>query len=200
MIHSQPKQTNTKPDVSKPGSESVHVDRRNDFGIAPGQTSEVRYASEAARNQDKGRLQERSSEIDDGRRDVGVGVNTGGAGAGSGGDIDVDIVGVGTGGSGISQTPVRKQDELQQHLVSGRVDRDRPATNTNPRLEPDATAAAETVGQLDDEGYTGADALRTQAGVDDPYQDAVSGEISADESNGTDNDEGLAESVDGTSD
>lgn len=179
-----------KNDNSKPGSEPVHVERPHDFGVSPANTNEVKYASTAALNQDKGRLQERSNEDRDGRRDVGVGVNSGGTGAGSGGDIDPDIVGVGTGGSGISQSPVRKRDELQQHIASGRVAADQPAAGQEKRGT--VTSAGDAVPQLDEAGFTGADAIRTDAD-NDPFEDATAGEVSSDEANGTDNDEGVVD-------
>lgn len=191
MIRSNKDFSNNK-DNSKPGSEPVHVDRPHDFGVPTDKTGEVRYASSAALNQDKGRLQERSNDERDGRRDVGVGVNSGGTGAGSGGDIDPDIVGVGTGGTGISQSPARKQDELQQHLASGRVAADRPLPDSAKRSEIAAPPDSDTVPDIGDQGLTGADAIRTEA-ENDPFVDATVGEISSDEANGTDNDEGLVD-------
>lgn len=156
----------------KPGSVHKQVNHPHDFGISPDKTSEVRYASNATLNQDKGRLQARSSEEQGGRRDVGVGVNAGGVGAGSGGDIDTDIVGVGTSGSGIANSP--DPDAIQRpESTRGGAD--------------GATRNAAT--PIDDQGLTGADAIRTDA--EDPFQDATAGEISSDESNGTDNDEGV---------
>jgi hypothetical protein len=187
MIPSQPKQNRTTLENNKPGSEVVHVDRPHDFGVPPAHTSEVKYASNAALNQDKGRLQTRSNDERDGRRDVGVGVNSGGTGAGSGGDIDTDIVGVGTGGIGISQAPVRKHDELQQHLATGKVAHDRPVADEFKRQQLAEGATSDAVSEIDDQG---ADAIRTGAD-NDPFQDATAGEISSDESNGTDNDEGV---------
>lgn len=173
-------------DNSRPGSEPASVNRPHDFGVPPDKAAEVRYASHATLDQDPGRRQVRSNDERDGRRDVGVGVDSSGVGAGSGGDIDPDIVGVGTGGSGIAQTPPSRNAPASMTQA-----RERSRPNARPRDEQAGSLTNNESGLQDDQDVapTGADAIRTVAG--DSFDDANAGEISADESNGTDNDEGV---------
>ncbi len=184
-----PTSSRQTPEQQKPGSESARVDRPHDFGISPSDTNEVKYASRAALDQDPGRREVRSSDERGGRRDIGVGVDAGGAGAGSGGDLDLDIVGVGTHGSGITQSGPTKRENLQQHIFSGRLDHDRPAGKDQISADT-GDSNSNPAPQLEIQGATGADAIRTDA-TGDPFQDATAGEISSDESNGADNDEGV---------
>ena len=184
--------TASRRDNSKPGSDSKHIERPRDFGIDPDNTTEVRYASHAALGQDPGRRQAHSGDGTEGRRDVGVGVDGGGTGAGSGGDIDPDIVGVGTHGSGVSQslvtstgTPVAPSQMSTRSKTSPANRLGKGPSDERPGSLSDDESSAQDLQELT---ITSADDIRTDAG--DPFEDATAGEISADEANGTDNDEG----------
>lgn len=176
------KNFNSSLDKTKPGSEPARVNRPHDFGVSPDDTTEVKYASHAALSQDPGRRQARSGDEADGRREVGVGIDGGGVGAGSGGDIDPDIVGVGTHGSGVAQTI----GDAHPTPVTPRPSTAPPNLPTQRKLQ----AHENTAQNLQDLGTSGADAIRTDA--QDSFEDATAGEISSDEANGTDNDEGIA--------
>lgn len=179
-------------DDIKPGSEARHVQLPHDFGAKVGDSADVEYASRAAQNQDPGRKQVRSNDERGGRRDVGVGIEGGGAGAGSGGDIDLDIVGVGTHGSGVSQSGADGDPSRAANRESSRATaRSKPA-NTTPNQAVVLPAASRNQSAEDELNAVGADAIRTDAG-DDPFKDATLGEITSDDSNGTDNEEGVAD-------
>ena len=172
----------------KPGSEPSHANLPHDFGANVQDTTERDYASHAARSQDPGREQTRSSDERGGRRDAGVGVNATNAGAGSGGDLDTSEIGLD--GRGLAEhipdqaerdrdgpdrtdglTSAKKNDHIEPLNANDDVVRGGTVT-----YERDTDAA----GSTRDEG---ADALNTTAN-DDPYQDAAVGEISRGESAG----------------
>lgn len=182
---------------AKPGSDPTPLNLPHDFGARADDAAERQYASQAALNQDPGRIQTRSNDESGGTRQAGAGTSGAGAGAGSGGDIDPDIVGVGTGGRSIAASfpDARERDADGPDRTGGSASvfaSGKPAAKENQDrrnlTEVDEVPRGGTVtyDRATDEGSVeaeGADAVRTTS-AEDPYEDAAVGEVSRGESVG----------------
>ena len=180
---------------AKPGSEPTKLNLPHDFGARADDTVERQYASQAALNQDPGRLQSRSNDETGGMRQAGAGTTGHGPGAGSGGDIDPDIIGVGTGGRTIAASfpDKRERDADGPDRTGGSADvfaSGKPANRDNQdrrnlTANDDVPRGGTVTYQHDsaDMDAGGADSIRT-TDAEDPFEDAAAGEISRGESVG----------------
>jgi hypothetical protein len=182
---------------SKPGSEPTKLNLPHDFGARADDAVERQYASQAALNQDPGRLQSRSNDETGGMRQAGAGTTGHGPGAGSGGDIDPDIIGVGTGGRTIAASfpDQRERDADGPDRTGGsagvfasgkpanRENQDRRNLTANDNVPRGGTVTYERDSQPGALDTGGADSIRT-TDAEDPFESAAGGEISRGESVG----------------